>query len=142
MNQIKQKMKLNDTLKNDTDLIVENADYWLLLNKSTVCPWLIFVPKTDKTELFEVDNYLAISEKVNQIAAKLFELRFELTDYQADKFKINLASLGNVVSQLHIHIILRHFDDKYFPQALFGQPAENDKSKRDKYLQVLRQIFG
>lgn len=39
--------------------------------------------------------------------------------------KINLASLGNVVSHVHWHVIARRRDDRHFPQPVWAAPARD-----------------
>ena len=39
--------------------------------------------------------------------------------------KINVATIGNVVSQMHIHIVGRRKDDAYWPDVVWGQAFEH-----------------
>jgi len=88
----------------------------LLLMNDSQYPWFILVPekpelseiyqlnKSDRTLMIEESSYL--SEKLAQI-------------YDADK--MNVASLGNIVSQLHIHHIVRYQTDKTWPGPVWGK---------------------
>jgi diadenosine tetraphosphate (Ap4A) HIT family hydrolase len=79
-------------------------------------PWFILVPeqpeiseiyqlnKSDQTLIIEESSYL--SENLAQI-------------YDADK--MNIASLGNIVTQLHIHHIVRYQTDKTWPSPVWGE---------------------
>lgn len=44
--------------------------------------------------------------------------------------KINLASFGNVVPHLHWHVIPRWFDDRFFPEPVWGKPQRDGKGSR------------
>ena len=72
----------------------------LLMNVANF-PWIILVPKvSDKSEIFELNQ--SDLEKYHTETNYLLEAMSEL--YKADK--MNIASLGNLVPQLHTHIIV------------------------------------
>ncbi|WP_131782369.1 HIT domain-containing protein [Legionella gresilensis] len=85
-------------------LLKNNADY----------PWLILVPKVENIE--EIDQlptklrYLLIDEicHLSQLVRTYFKVD-----------KVNIGSLGNIVSQLHIHIIGRKKGDKLWPHSVW-----------------------
>ncbi len=90
----------------------------LLMNDSNY-PWFILVPeREDKRELFELDDDdLQLYMKESNFLAQILKHYF-----YADK--INIAALGNVVPQLHIHHIARYEDDLSWPAPVWGaQPA-------------------
>jgi len=78
-------------------------------------PWLLLVPRrhglVDLTDLAPADRSCLI-EEIN-IAAKALKA---LCRYD----KLNVASLGNQVPQLHIHIIARRIDDAAWPKPVWG----------------------
>lgn len=78
-------------------------------------PWLILVPRRENTsELFQlsrVDQHLLLAE-ANSVAAAL------AGHFNADK--MNIAALGNVVPQLHVHVIARFRDDPAWPRPVWG----------------------
>lgn len=108
---------LNSRLAADTHPIIDGDDYYLGLHHNALVPWLILVPKTDEVELFacEVDFRQRIRETVDSLA--VFSQRY----FDADK--MNIATIGNVVSQLHIHIIARQEIDFAWPAPVWGQDA-------------------
>ena len=70
-------------------------------------PWFILVPQRfDVSEVFQLNeaDRLQMHDESCLLAEKLNAI------YKADK--INVAAIGNVVSQLHIHHIVRYKDDK------------------------------
>ncbi|MCX7123846.1 MAG: HIT domain-containing protein [Gammaproteobacteria bacterium] len=89
-----------------------------LMNNQNVL-WLILIPRRKKMiewiDLSDVDQAMLLLE-IKQISSLL------KTHFPCDK--LNIATLGNVVSQLHVHVIARRFDDAYFPKVPFGLPGE------------------
>ncbi len=87
----------------------------LLLMDNALVPWFILVPDTDKREMFELDaeqQYL-VQQEVNALSGFLMA--------RADVEKINLGALGNLVPQLHIHVIGRNSNDFCWPDPVWGQ---------------------
>ncbi len=88
-----------------------------LMNNCNVL-WLILIPQrahlTELLDLSDADQAQLLLE-MNHIG-QLLQKHFPCD-------KLNIAMLGNVVSQLHVHVIARRFDDVYFPQAPFGLPG-------------------
>ncbi len=88
----------------------------LLLMNDNQYPWFILVPeKTEISEIYQLnksDRILMIEES-SYLSEKLAQI------YDADK--MNIASLGNIVSQLHIHHIVRYQTDKTWPGPVRGE---------------------
>lgn len=115
MKQPMKKFQLNERLAADTYSVIDSEDYYLGLHKNALVPWLILVPKTEEIELFACEPVFKqrIRETVDTLTS------FSQGYFNADK--MNIATLGNVVSQLHIHIIARKIDDFAFPAPVWGK---------------------
>lgn len=87
----------------------------LLLHKNALIPWFILVPTTHEDELFKLE--IAHQQCIQQQTAQL--ARFVSTYFRADK--LNIATIGNIVPQLHIHIIARYTGDFCWPAPVWGQ---------------------
>lgn len=92
----------------------------LLLSNDSNYPWFILVPRrADTTEVFE----LAETDQT-----KLWKETTLLSDLVSRVFKadkVNVAALGNVVSQLHMHVIVRYRTDAAWPAPVWGRhPAK------------------
>lgn len=88
----------------------------LLLHKNATLPWFILVPSTTATELHELEPAL-----FHQVMTAVHTLSgFVKKQFEADK--INIATIGNQVPQMHIHVIGRRHDDPYWPGVVWGQP--------------------
>ena len=88
----------------------------LLLMNDNQFPWFILVPeKTDVKEIYQLSkaDRLLLTEESNYLAENLALL------YKADK--LNIAAIGNLVPQLHIHHIVRYQSDKAWPAPVWGK---------------------
>jgi diadenosine tetraphosphate (Ap4A) HIT family hydrolase len=78
-------------------------------------PWFVLVPrKNNVSELVDLkhEDQTLLMEELTIVS------EFLKTYYQPTK--INIGALGNIVRQLHIHIIARYESDRAWPQALWG----------------------
>lgn len=88
----------------------------LLLSNDARYPWFILVPrKADISELFQLceAEQLQLWKETTVLSSTLQQL------FKADK--MNVAALGNVVSQLHMHVIVRHRSDIAWPAPVWGK---------------------
>ena len=86
----------------------------LLLNDSNF-PWLVLVPaRTDLRDLHHLspDDMVTAGREISRASEVLVEL------FVPDK--INVAALGNMVPQLHIHVVARFKDDAAWPNPIWG----------------------
>jgi diadenosine tetraphosphate (Ap4A) HIT family hydrolase len=93
----------------------------LLLSKDANYPWCILVPQ--RADVFEI-HHLNEDDQVQLMreSCRLAEVMTSLFDAH----KMNIAGLGNVVRQLHIHHIARFTDDAAWPQPIWGKlPNKN-----------------
>ena len=93
----------------------------LLLMNDASYPWFILVPRREEvSELFQLDA--ADQRSLWRETLLLAELLKDT--FKADK--MNVANLGNVVSQLHMHVIVRRRNDAAWPAPVWGrQPAQS-----------------
>lgn len=123
---------LDSRLQQDSLVLGEFSLCQLLLSKDANYPWFILVPKrAGISELFELDA--AEQQQLWQETTLLAEAL--KASYGADK--MNVATLGNVVSQLHMHVIVRQRDDAAWPAPVWGKCAP--VSYTDDQLQAVRQ---
>ncbi|MES2823152.1 MAG: HIT family protein [Pseudomonadota bacterium] len=88
----------------------------LLLSKDANYPWCILVPQRE--DVFEI-HHLSEEEQLQLMreSCRLAEVMTSLFD----AYKMNVAALGNVVRQLHLHHIARFSDDAAWPQPVWGK---------------------
>lgn len=107
--------QLDARLQQDCIVLGELHNSLLLLMNNALLPWFILVPKTDKTELYELpsDMQAGVLSEINAVS------RFVKEEFCVDK--LNMAAIGNVVQQLHIHIIGRQHEDYCWPGVVWGR---------------------
>ena len=110
---------LDERLQQDTVTLGDFPLCRLLLMNDASYPWFILVPRREAvSELFQLDP--ADQQLLWREATALAEMLKDT--FGADK--MNVAALGNVVSQLHVHVIARRRDDAAWPAPVWGfQPA-------------------
>ncbi len=106
--------ELDQRLAADSYQLGDFDDSLLLLSKNALFPWFILVPKTQEIEYHKLsaEQHANIQQQINTTA------RFIEAHFPTDK--INIASIGNIVSQLHIHIIGRNQNDACWPGVVWG----------------------
>lgn len=111
---------LDARLQQDTLPIGDFPLCRLLLSNDANYPWFILVPRrADISEVFELDR--RDQEQLWRETSSLAQLLKPI--FTADK--MNIATLGNVVSQLHMHVIVRQVDDVAWPGPVWGRhPAQ------------------
>lgn len=110
---------LDSRLQQDCLLVGDFPLCRLLLMNDASYPWFILVPRREEvSEIFQLDG--ADQRQLWQETSLLAETLKDT--FAADK--MNVATLGNVVSQLHMHVIVRRRDDAAWPAPVWGrQPA-------------------
>ncbi len=86
-----------------------------LMNRKAA-PWLVLVPRrADIREVYELEgeDRAQLIEEIAQASRALDQL------YAPDK--INVAALGNIVPQLHVHVIARFKSDEAWPDPVWGR---------------------
>lgn len=105
---------LDARLNNDCFTLAETtSSLWLLLNNSHF-PWFIIVPKTELQELYLLPPEL---QATLQIQSSLIS-EFVMENFTCDK--LNVAAIGNIVKQMHLHIIGRTETDPNWPGVVWG----------------------
>ena len=98
-------------------LVIQDLDLCrLLLMNDKNYPWCILVPMRDnKQDIYQLApiEQIQLIEESSQLSRIMMEL------FQGNK--MNVAALGNVVPQLHIHHIVRFENDPSWPKPVWGQ---------------------
>lgn len=131
--------QLHPQLANDT-LVVGRFDLCLaLLMNDANYPWVILVPRRDGLrEIFELSG----DEQTQFTGESSFVAKSMARHFHADK--MNIAALGNVVPQLHIHHIARYTTDPAWPAPVWGKVARLSYTNHDarQALENLRGLFA
>lgn len=118
--------QLDSKLNHDTYFVSDLDLCRLLIMNDSNYPWFILVPRRlNITEIYQLSN------------EDRFELDYEtnfISEILASYFKadkMNIAVLGNIVSQLHVHIIVRKKTDLLWPETIWGKKSPLFYSKED-----------
>lgn len=126
---------LDPRLAADTCHVAALALCDVLLMDDARFPWLILVPRrvgmAEIAELTEADQ-ARLWREVNQAAAALRAV--------APCDKLNLGALGNIVRQLHVHVVVRREGDAAWPGPVWGSGAarRRDEDERAHLVRRLR----
>ena len=106
-------------------LVINDANY----------PWLLLVPRRiGVSEMLDLDE-VEQAQLWTEIARTGRALK---TVTECDK--LNIAALGNMVPQLHVHVIARHQGDAAWPKPIWGAVPRiaYDKGALEHFIQMLR----
>lgn len=122
---------LHPQLASDTVVIGQFDVSLLLLMNDSHYPWCILVPMREGLrEIYQLDH--ASRHAVLEESCVLAEVMQKV--YAADK--MNVAALGNVVPQLHIHHIARRKDDPAWPQPVWGKHPPRGYTATERVLMI------
>ena len=119
--------KLDNRLENDSFFIQETKNFQIRLMNVQEFFWIIFIPI--KSNLIELSD-LEVDER-NELLNFAVDLGDYIKSYQ-NFDKVNIGMLGNVVSQLHLHIVLRNKDDPAWPGPVWGWKSTSNLDEETK----------
>jgi diadenosine tetraphosphate (Ap4A) HIT family hydrolase len=128
--------KLDKRLEKDTFLIKNLENFQIRLMNAKEFFWIVLIP--NKPNLIELSD-LNINERnyLMNFAIDLGKFVKSIEKYD----KINIGMLGNVVSQLHLHVVLRKIDDTAWPGPVWGMDFNILDEKTKKYRSELVSKF-
>lgn len=121
---------LDERLAADTVGILELGLSSVRLMRDAHYPWIILVPRREAvvelTDLSVEDRHRLMDEIAITVEALKAETQCE---------KINVAAIGNIVRQLHVHVVARTADDAAWPGPVWGRhPAQPYRPKDEAAL--------
>jgi len=126
---------LHPQLAKDTAPVGELALSRLLAINAADYPWLVLVPR--RAELSEIadlgNDALLLMREIALVSRVLKEVT------QCDK--LNIAAIGNVVPQLHVHIVARRKTDPLWPKPVWGA-APPRAGEREAFARFIASIHG
>ena len=129
--------KVNKSFIKNSHLIADLKLCSIRLIDNAKFPWIILIPKrkniNDISELNSKDQMLLMKEIVHcsKLMKKIFKTK-----------KLNVEKIGNIVPQLHIHIIARTTKDSTWPLSVWvvkGKPYSKESLK--KIINLLKKYF-
>lgn len=116
--------ELDPRLAADTHAVADWPVSRVLLMDDARFPWLILVPRVaGARELHALPEATraALFDEVVRAAAAL--------ERATGATKMNVAALGNLVPQLHVHVIARHEGDAAWPGPVWGMPGSQPRAE-------------
>jgi diadenosine tetraphosphate (Ap4A) HIT family hydrolase len=118
---------LHPQLEKDSELVTELMLCSVRIINDINYPWLILVPKVDN-----ISDVIDLSDVQQRMLWQESALVSRALKYLFTPDKLNVAALGNMVPQLHLHHIVRYKDDVSWPKPIWGQVPS--KAYSDKQL--------
>ena len=129
--------KVSKSFLKDSYFIIELKLCTLRLIDNSKFPWVILIPKRKKiSDIFQLnkkDQNLLMKEIV--YASSIMKKTFKA-------FNLNIEKIGNVVSQLHIHVIARSKKDSSWPLSVWVVKKKNySKIALEKTIFKIKKTF-
>jgi diadenosine tetraphosphate (Ap4A) HIT family hydrolase len=130
---------LHPQLRADTAFVCDLPLSRLLAMNDANFPWLILVPRRPgATELFDLSgaDQAALANELALVSRALKEAT------RCDR--LNVAAIGNVVPQLHVHIVARTRNDALWPKPVWGAapPCAYDAAGLERFVAAMRERVG
>ncbi len=130
---------LHPQLEQDTETIGDLPLSRLLVSNDANYPWLLLVPRRPSaSEIIDLD-----AADQQQLMAEIAVVSAALKAITACD-RLNVAAIGNMVPQLHVHIVARRRDDSAWPKAIWGAVAPRawDAAEREQLVAAVRGKVG
>jgi diadenosine tetraphosphate (Ap4A) HIT family hydrolase len=122
---------LHPQLDKDSELVTELVLCSVRLINDANYPWLILVPRvanvSDVNDLNDAQQQMLWQESA-MVSRALKHL------FTPDK--LNIAALGNMVTQLHLHLVVRYQNDVTWPKPIWGQVPSKAYSDEELSKQI------
>ncbi|MBY0429214.1 MAG: HIT domain-containing protein [Alphaproteobacteria bacterium] len=130
---------LHTQLAQDTFFVKDLKLSKLLLMNDARFPWVVLVPRQpDVKDLIDLlpSSQRILLDEINRVS--IFMKRY----FKAEK--LNIASIGNIVPQLHMHIVARTSKDAAWPKPVwgFGEAVHYTDEKEKAIIAALNQAVG
>ncbi len=107
---------------------------YLLLHKNAALPWFVLVPQADAGDLLDLPPALRATA-MNEAALVSGFIKKNL-----DCPKINFAAIGNLVPQLHLHVVGRTAGDPCWPAPVWGHLSHGPEYSRQRVAEIAAQL--
>jgi diadenosine tetraphosphate (Ap4A) HIT family hydrolase len=129
------KFEIDKRIMADCHCLGKWGNTWVMLHRDPSVRWFIIVPETDFTEWHELDA---------EIRADIVHVASSLSATLKEKLscdKVNIAAIGNVVSQFHFHVIGRWKTDPYWPGVVWGRSSVVTEYSESELDDLRKQCF-
>jgi diadenosine tetraphosphate (Ap4A) HIT family hydrolase len=130
---------LDARLERDSVFIADGPLSQIRLMNDTRFPWLILIPRiVDAVEWIDLPG-----DAQRLLLAEIHQCGHALKQFESCE-KINIGALGNIVRQLHVHIVARHSDDAAWPGPVWGSGTAMSYTpdELEQRIASLKQLFA
>jgi diadenosine tetraphosphate (Ap4A) HIT family hydrolase len=127
--------EINPILEKDSIFITDLKLCQLRLINNSAFPWVILIPR-----LFNIKEITDLNRPdYNQLNSEiLLVAKIIQSEYNPDK--LNIATIGNMVTQMHVHIVARYKDDELYPKTVWGhKPKQYESSAALKIIKKIKE---
>jgi len=100
-------------------MLVYEDDFIYIESEKSEIPWL---------KIFTKDIYKELSDMPKELRFKLYKV-YDIVELEMKNYykptKMNLASFGNILPRVHLHVMARFENDSYFPNPMWGEKLRN-----------------
>lgn len=116
-------------------IIYEDSLLYIEKEQSEI-PWL---------KIFTKEPYKELGDVPKELRARLWEvydiIEFEMRTYYKPQ-KINMASFGNMLPLVHIHVMARFEDDSHFPNPMWGEKLRDAELNLPNEKEFFKRVKG
>lgn len=109
---------LDPRLASDSAFVADGPLSQVRLMDDTRYPWLVLVPRVNG-----VSEWLELEGGQQRLLLAEINQAGQLIRAQPGVEKLNIGALGNIVRQLHVHLVGRHEGDVAWPGPVWGNGA-------------------
>lgn len=127
-------LTLDPHLERDSSPIVSLKLCQVRLQHNAAFPWVILIPQREN-----VSEIIDLSEADQRVLMEEIALTSRVMKHLFKPDKLNVANLGNIVPQLHVHVVARFKDDKAWPNPIWNngiQEAYTPQALADRVKQM------
>ena len=109
----------------------------VLFEDNALCPWIFLVPRKQN-----IRNMLDLTTEERLTLMKEIEIAEQIMVKLFNPTQTNVAMIGNLTPQLHVHVICRYDTDPYWPGTVWNQPAKKyPHSAKEEIMNRIKKEF-
>ncbi len=124
---------IDERLSTNSALLSEGPLSSIFLKNNAAYPWIVLVPRVDNiSEIYELsaEQQVLLMQEISK-ASKILK---------TSKNKINIAALGNIVKQLHVHIVARQENDAAWPHSIWQENMPQESYPEEEWQQLVNDL--
>ncbi len=127
---------LNETLEQDSFWLGTRDGVEFRLMKDARYTWLVLIPQVP-----EAEDWHDLGEPMQSHLFALSMHASKALKQATGADKMNVANLGNMVRQLHVHVVARHVGDAAWPGPIWGVGEAQAHAEPEKSIQEMRDLL-